>query len=82
MSQPHQLSAGADQSGQGALPEPLSKEYYGEYDENGVDLSLIRYMLTLSPLERLRAMDKHARDTLLLLDYGRKHREAQAGKDR
>jgi hypothetical protein len=53
-----------------------------EYDEAGVDLSLLRYMLELSPLERLRHMERHARDTRMLYEYGRRHREAQAGTDR
>jgi hypothetical protein len=54
----------------------------GEYDEAGVDLSLLRYMLELSPLERLTRMEQHARDTQVLYEYGRRHREAQAGTDR
>jgi hypothetical protein len=55
---------------------------YGEYDESGVDLSLLRYMLALSPLERLQRMEAHARDTQILLEYGRRHREAKAAADR
>lgn len=31
------------------------------YDREGVDRSLIRWMLGLSPLERLRTMDEHNR---------------------
>jgi hypothetical protein len=57
-------------------------DYYGEYDANGVDLSLLRYLLQLSPLERLTLMERHARDTQTLYEYGRRHREAQAGRDR
>jgi hypothetical protein len=56
--------------------------YYGEYDEAGVDLSLLRYMLQLSPLERLVRMEQHARDTLILLEYGRQNREAEASANR
>jgi hypothetical protein len=63
-------------------PRPGAPNYYGEYDANGVDLSLLRYLLQLSPLERLRLMERHARDTQALYDYGRRHREAQAGRDR
>ena len=55
---------------------------YGDQDENGVDLSLIRNMLALSPLERLVQMDRHARDTLTLLEYGRRHRESKARSGR
>jgi hypothetical protein len=55
---------------------------YGEYDENGVDLSLLRYLLSLSPLERLRLMERHARDTQVLNDYGRQYREISPYPDR
>ncbi len=55
---------------------------YGEYDENGVDLSLLRYTLSLTPLQRLIQMEKHARDVLRLNDYGRRHRETKTGSDR
>jgi hypothetical protein len=57
-------------------------DYYGEYNADGVDLSLLRYLLQLSPLERLKLMERHARDTQILFEYGRRHREAQAGRDR
>jgi hypothetical protein len=50
--------------------------FYGEQDESGVDLSLLRYTLSLSPLERLRLMERHARDTQLLIEYGRRAGEA------
>lgn len=30
---------------------------YADYDENGVDLSLIRWFLTLTPEERFAAID-------------------------
>ena len=56
--------------------------WYGEYDSAGVDLSLLRYLLQLSPLERLRLMDQHARDSSLLEEYGRRRRETQAGANR
>lgn len=50
-------------------------DYYGERDENGVDLSLIRENLKLTPVERLRKGDAARRQTLRLMAYGRKHRE-------
>jgi hypothetical protein len=56
--------------------KPPGADDHGEQDENGVDVSLIRHMLSLSPLERLRVMERHARDTLLLMEYGRRAREA------
>jgi hypothetical protein len=62
-----------------APPEAVS---YGDCDENGVDLSLLRYLLSLSPLERLRLMERHARDTQMLNEYGRRHREASSGSGR
>ena len=55
---------------------------YGDQDENGVDLSLIRNMLALSPWDRLVLMDRHARDTLMLMEYGRRHRESKARSGR
>jgi hypothetical protein len=55
---------------------------FGEYDENGVDLSLLRYLLSLSPLERLQVMERHARDTQVLNDYGRQYRETSPCPDR
>ncbi len=38
--------------------------YYGEQDENGVDLSLIQGNLRLTPLERLRKGDAATTDAL------------------
>jgi hypothetical protein len=60
-------------------PEVLD---YGEQDENGVDLSLLRYLLQLSPLERLRLMEQKARETKILNEYGRRHREAKSASNR
>ena len=49
--------------------------WYGEQDENGVDLSLIRENLKLTPEERLLRGD-HARENALeLLEYGRRNRQ-------
>ena len=48
---------------------------YGDYDESGVDLSLIRYVLQLSPLDRLKLMERRARETQVLNEYGRRHIE-------
>ena len=59
----------------GTGPSPT---YYGEQDENGVDLSLIRENLRRSPTERVRRGDQARRDTLRLLDYGRRNREERA----
>ena len=40
------------------LKKLADPHYYGDQDENGVDLSLIRENLELSPLERLRKMNR------------------------
>ena len=56
--------------------KPPHANDYGPQDENGVDLSLVHYMLSLSPLKRLQVMERHARDTFLLMEYGRRAREA------
>ena len=52
--------------------------YYGEQDESGVDLSLIRENLRLTPTERVRRADRARRDALRLLEYGRRNREERA----
>jgi hypothetical protein len=49
--------------------------------DSGVDRTLLQWMLGLSPLERLQWMEQHARDTEKLLEYGRRHRQAAAGKN-
>jgi hypothetical protein len=51
---------------------------YGEQDENGTDLSLIRANLRRTPADRLLIGDRARRGTLQLLEYGRKQREKSA----
>ena len=58
----------------------VARGSFGEYDASGVDVSLLRWTLRLSPLERLIKMEQHARETQSLLEYGRKHREAKAAR--
>ena len=41
--------------------EELAAMQQAAYDEDGVDVSLIRWMLSLTPLERLRTLDAHNR---------------------
>jgi hypothetical protein len=55
---------------------------FGQHDTTGVDLSLLRWMLRLSPLERLAKMEQHTRETQTLLEHGRRHREAKAARPR
>jgi hypothetical protein len=62
-------------------PKMLSKEeylrkmqdphWYGEQDENGVDLSIIEENLRLTPLERLRIGDRATTDALRLRELTR-----------
>jgi hypothetical protein len=59
-------------------PNPDSLRY-GDHDENGVDLSLLRANLRLTPLERIRKGDAARRQAIKLLEYGRRHRENAAG---
>lgn len=62
------------------IPPPAKPIYDPRvhYDENGVDLSLIREMLKLTPTQRVRRMDKARRDALRLMEYGRRHRSQLA----
>lgn len=48
--------------------------YYGEQDENGIDLSLIRENLKLTPEERIRKGDRARRQALKL------RKQAQNGR--
>ena len=48
--------------------------WYGEQDENGVDLSLIRENLKLTPEERLRRMEQEAEAAMELRKGGREER--------
>lgn len=50
---------------------------YGEQDENGTDLSLIRWLLTLSPAERLMWGDRARDDALRLQEFGRRQRQSE-----
>ncbi len=50
---------------------------YGEQDENGTDLSLIRWLLAMSPAERLMWGDRARDDALRLQEIGRRQRQGQ-----
>ena len=54
---------------------------YGDQDENGVDLSLIRYMLSLTPRERVLRMSAACRDAFRLYECGRRQRETRLAQD-
>lgn len=60
------------------LAKMRDPRWYGEQDENGVDLSLIREALKLTPTQRIRRSDKARRDLLRLNEYGRRHRQERA----
>jgi hypothetical protein len=60
-------------------PGPLPN---ATYDDTGVDISLLRWILAHPPVERLLMMERHARDVMQLMDYGRQHREAEAAANR
>jgi len=49
-----------------------------QYDAHGVDLTLLRWTLSMTPLERLRQMERAARDTKVLNELGRRNLEAGA----
>jgi hypothetical protein len=68
------LKSYMEQTRNNLLP-PISRGDYGEQDENGVDLSLIRSNLRLTPTERLRRADREARGLLRLREYVRRNRE-------
>jgi hypothetical protein len=53
-----------------------SKAYWKSIqDERGVDVTLIRSILKLSPSERLRRADRARRSALRLMELGKKARE-------
>ena len=65
------------------IPNELrNATYYGEQDENGVDLSLIRANLRLTPTQRVRQAERAARDTQRLMENARRNRQEQARTDR
>jgi hypothetical protein len=55
---------------------------YGEQDENGTDLSLIRSLMAMTPLERVRAGDEARRSALWLRQHARLRPQEPAGRNR
>ena len=53
--------------------EAIDPGFLPDYSESGVDLSLIRWMLSLSPLERLQFLEERINDV-------REIRERNAGR--
>ena len=60
------------------LPISNSPVDYGEQDENGVDLSLIRRNLRLTPTERLRRADRECRALMRMREDVRRNRKERA----
>ena len=42
--------------------QDLPPELQPDYSEDGVDLSLVRWMLSLTPAERLQVLEQHSAD--------------------
>jgi hypothetical protein len=62
-----------------AKPEPRRNFIpFPEQDENGVDLTLIRANLRLTPSQRLRRGDRASRNVMRLHEPGRRNRVKQA----
>jgi hypothetical protein len=59
------------------MPPIQSPVGYGDQDENGVDLSLIRDLLKLTPRQRVLRMSDACRNAYRLYQYGRRNREAR-----
>ena len=59
------------------LRRSADPRWYGEQDENGVDLSLIYENLRLTPHERLVKGSNGRRNALRLLRIGEEHRARQ-----
>lgn len=52
---------------------PVDEDPLTDYSEDGVDLTLIRWMLSLTPAERLQVLEEHVDDIFSI-------RELNAGK--
>ncbi len=50
------------------MPQPEGDPDLPRYSEDGVDLTLIRWMLSLTPIERLEVLDQHNRAIARLRD--------------
>lgn len=65
------------------IPCPLHNRLdYGEQDENGVDLSLIREALKLTPQQRLRYACEAADGMMQLREHARRTPAGEAGAGR
>lgn len=64
------------------LDKDQAFDFGSRYDEEGVDLTLIRENLRLSPLRRVRKADKARRDAQRLQSYAPELREKLVRKHR
>ena len=53
------------------LKDHCGPNHYGEQDENGVDLSILRESLRLTPYERLKRGESGRLSAIALREYGR-----------
>jgi len=58
----------------GEAAEVVGEERLPVCSEDGVDLTLIRWMLSLTPLERLRVMQQYAASAYRIQNAGKKLR--------
>jgi hypothetical protein len=65
-------------SGGNETNEQGGRHWYGKQDENGVDLSLIRENLKLTPSERLLRGDRARRSALRLLEHARRQQQTDS----
>ncbi len=57
------------------LQKIAEAHYYGDQDENGIDLSLLKRNLTLTVHERLVRSSRARKNMLRLRDIGRQNRQ-------
>jgi hypothetical protein len=60
------------------LKKLADPHYYGEQDENGVDLSLIRRNLAMTVEERIAQASRARKSALRTLEIGRQNRQQRA----
>jgi hypothetical protein len=56
-----------------ARMEPDDQTQLTDYSEDGVDLTLIRWMLSLTPAERLEFLEQHLNDVLAIHELNGGH---------
>ncbi|MCC6682720.1 MAG: hypothetical protein IT445_17605 [Phycisphaeraceae bacterium] len=60
------------------LKRPCPRPTFPEQNADGIDLSLIRANLKLTPTQRVRCAEQYADDILRLIEIGRKHHSKSA----